>query len=100
MVAAFVPVLPETVTNLDAPKAGALQFETDGNALDVQVIPSDEVAAFAEPCAVAKNVLFPYPTPSQSAVAGSVLATQSKPFVEVAAAVPVVAETATKTPFP
>jgi len=45
MVAAMVPVVDDTATNLDAPKAKLDQLDDEGKVLDVQVTPSGEVAA-------------------------------------------------------
>jgi len=60
MVAAMVPVVLDTETNLPAPKVTDIQFDTDGivRLAPVQVTPSGEVFAFAEEEATATNELF------------------------------------------
>ena len=55
----MVPVVLEIVTNLDAPKAIEFQAVDDGNARDVQVTPSGDVAEIVEPDATVTKALFP-----------------------------------------
>lgn len=57
--AAVAPVVLDTVTNLDAPKATEYQLDEEGSVLAVHVMPSGDVAAAVEPYATATNKLLP-----------------------------------------
>jgi hypothetical protein len=60
MVAAMVPDVKDTDTNLEAPNAISYQFEDDGIVLAVHVIPSEEVKlAFDVDVETATKELFP-----------------------------------------
>ena len=61
---------------------------------------TDDAAAVLVLVEIAMNALFPYVTACQSEDEGSVLAVQSMPFADVAAAVVGPLATATKSPLP
>lgn len=92
----MVPVVLETVTNFEAPKAATRQLEDDGKDRVVQDIPSEDVAAVAVDWPMATKLLFPYAKKVNPE--GTVLEVQSMPLVDVAATVP--PATAVKIPFP
>jgi hypothetical protein len=104
MLAAAVLLLVVTVTNTLFPKVIEIQFEEEGKVLAVHVMPSglDAAAVLAPefPPETARNELFPKVTELQGAVVGKVLAVHVMPSMLVAAIVPLVNDTATKTPFP
>ena len=61
MLAAAVPTVLEVTAKTPLPKATPPQLEADGNARDVHVTPSGDVAAAVDvPVATTMNVLLPY----------------------------------------